>query len=188
MIVPKELYAVTSEEVSMAEQPRHERLAVHRTPGRWNSMQDWTESRSPLQVALNYLIIVLARISPSLRLKNHLLRTIGVTVGEGVSWGLESTPDVLWPELVTVEDDAIIGYDTTILCHEYLQDEYRTGEVVIGKEAMIGASVVILPGVHIGEGATVFANSLVTQDVPPGATVAGVPATEEGPDDGHEME
>jgi acetyltransferase-like isoleucine patch superfamily enzyme len=35
---------------------------------------------------------------------------------------------------------------------------------------------VILPGVHIGEGAQVAANALVTRDVPPGATVAGVPA------------
>ncbi|WP_224268981.1 acyltransferase [Haloprofundus salinisoli] len=155
---------------------RHDRLARHPTPGPRNSLQSWPNARSPLVVARNYTAIVAARVSPSLRVKNWLLRRIGVTVGEGVSWGLESTPDVFWPDLITVEDHAIIGYDATLLCHEFLQDEYRTGEVVVGERAMIGAGAVVLPGVHIGAGAQVAANSLVVEDVPPGATVAGVPA------------
>jgi len=125
---------------------------------------------------INYVVIVACRISPSLRLKSWLLRRIGVTVGEGVSWGLESTPDVFWPEEITVEDHAIVGYDVTLLCHEFLQDEYRVGEVVVGERAMIGAGVVVLPGVRVGEGAQVAANSLVAEDVEPDTTVAGVPA------------
>jgi acetyltransferase-like isoleucine patch superfamily enzyme len=155
---------------------RHDRIAHHPTPGPGNSLQSWTQAKHPLRVALNYVVIVLARISPSLKLKNYLLRSIGVTVGEGVSWGLESTPDVFWPELVTVEDHAIVGYDATILCHEFLQDEYRTGEVVVGERAMVGAGAILLPGIEVGADAQVAANSLVTEDVPPGATVGGVPA------------
>lgn len=100
-----------------------------------------------------------------------------MTVGPGVAWALESTPDVFWPELITVRDHTIIGYDATILCHEFLQDEYRTGEVIIGERAMIGAGAIVLPGVEIGADARVSANSLVTEDVPAGTTVAGVPAT-----------
>lgn len=157
---------------------RHERITRHPTPGPSNSLRSWTEARHPLRVALNYVVIWLVRINPSLRLKSWLLRRIGVTVGRGVSWGLESTPDVFWPDQITVRDHAIIGYDATILCHEFLQDEYRVGEVVIGERAMIGAGAVILPGVEVGDEARVAANSLVTRDVPPGATVAGVPATE----------
>jgi acetyltransferase-like isoleucine patch superfamily enzyme len=107
-----------------------------------------------------------------------------MSVGEGVAWGLESTPDVFWPELITVEDDAIIGYDATLLCHEFLQEEYRTGEVRVGERAMIGAGAVVLPGVRIGADAQVAANSLVDSDVPPGATVAGVPARVVSRDDG----
>ena len=131
---------------------------------------------------LNYVVIVVCRISPSLRLKNWLLRRLGATVGEGVAWGLESTPDVFWPELITVEDDAIIGYDATLLCHEFLQDEYRTGEVVVGERAMVGAGAIVLPGVEIGADAQVAANSLVAEDVPPGETVAGIPAEPLGDD------
>jgi maltose O-acetyltransferase len=155
---------------------RHDRVARHPTPGPANSLWYWPDARHPLLVACNYVAIVLARHSPSLRLKNWLLRRIGVTIGEGVSWGLESTPDVFWPDLITVKDGAIVGYDATLLCHEFLQEEYRTGPVVVGERAMIGAGAVVLPGVEIGADARVAANSLVAEDVPPGATVAGVPA------------
>ncbi|RXK51269.1 acyltransferase [Halorientalis pallida] len=157
---------------------RHAATRVHATRGPKNSLQHWLEARSFFRVCLNYVAIVLARIAPSLRLKSWLLRRIGVTVGEGVSWGLEATPDVFWPELITVEDHAIVGYDATLLCHEFLQEEYRTGEVVVGERAMIGAGAIVLPGVEVGAGAQVAANSLVTEDVPPDTTVAGVPAEE----------
>lgn len=155
---------------------RHDRLARHPTPGPRNSLWSWTDAKSPLEVAINYLLVWVARIAPSLRVKNWALAAAGVGVGEGVAWALEATPDVFWPELVTLEDDCIVGYDAVLLCHEYLQDEYRTGEVVIGERAMIGAKATVLPGVRVGADAQVAANSLVTEDVPPGATVAGVPA------------
>ncbi|WP_246391971.1 acyltransferase [Halosimplex pelagicum] len=152
-------------------------MTRHATAGPHNSIFHWTAARHPLRVMVNYVVILVCRVCPSMRLKNWLLRRIGVTVGTGVAWGLESTPDVFWPDLITVEDHAIVGYDATVLCHEFLQEEYRTGEVVVGERAMIGAGAVVLPGVEIGAGAQVAANSLVAEDVPPGATVAGVPAT-----------
>jgi maltose O-acetyltransferase len=155
---------------------RGDRLERHATPGPRNSLWSWPDAKSPLTVVRNYVVIVLARVSPSLRLKNWLLRRIGVTVGDGVAWGLESTPDVFWPERITVGDHAIVGYDATLLCHEFLQAEYRLGDVVVGEGAMIGAGAVVLPGVTVGEGARVAANSLVADDVPPNSTVAGVPA------------
>ena len=155
---------------------RNDRLDRRPTPGPRNSLWSWPDAKSPLVVVRNYVVIVLARICPSLRLKNWLLRRIGVTVGTGVAWGLESTPDVFWPERIAVGDDAIIGYDATLLCHEFLRDEYRLGDVVVEEGAMIGAGAVVLPGVTVGEGARVAANSLVADDVPPETTVAGVPA------------
>ena len=155
---------------------RHDRLRRHPTPGPTNSLQHWREAKSVWRIVFNYVMVVVARIAPFLAWKAWALRRAGVTVGEGVSWGLEATPDVFWPELVTLEDHCIVGYDAVLLCHEFLQDEYRTGEVVVGERAMIGAKAVVLPGVTVGAGAQVAANSLVAEDVPPGATVAGVPA------------
>ncbi|ERG94752.1 DapH/DapD/GlmU-related protein [Haloquadratum walsbyi] len=163
---------------------RHRRLNNISTPGSTNSLWEWTDAKPIWIVIGNYILITLARLVPSLRVRNWALRRLGAHIGTGVSWGLEATPDVFWPELIRIEDNAIIGYDAVLLCHEFLQDEYRTGEIVIGKRAMIGAKTVILPGVQIGEEAQVAANSLVTQDVPPRTTFAGVPAEEISRQDG----
>lgn len=155
---------------------RHDRISSTPTEGPKNSLQYWTEARHPLRIVINFLAVQLIKYSPILRVKTWVLRRLGAEVGSGVSLALSATPDVFWPELIRIEDDAIVGYDATILCHEFLRDEYRTGEVVIGEGAMVGADAVILPGVHVGADARVAANSLVAEDVPPGATVAGVPA------------
>jgi maltose O-acetyltransferase len=159
-----------------ADDSRFDRLDRHPTTGPMNSLQYWTDAKSPVRVALNYVVVWLIRLSPSLRLKNWLLARLGVDVGSGVSWGLEATPDVFWPERITLGDDAIVGYDATLLCHEFLQEEYRLGDVRVGDRAMIGAGAIVLPGVDIGDDAQVAANSLVVEDVPAGETVAGVPA------------
>ncbi|AFK20731.1 hypothetical protein C439_16823 [Haloferax mediterranei ATCC 33500] len=65
--------------------------------------------RATSVIARNYHLVWQIGISPSLRLKNFLLGLIGVTVGTGVSWGLEATPDVFWPNLITLEDDAVVS-------------------------------------------------------------------------------
>jgi acetyltransferase-like isoleucine patch superfamily enzyme len=163
---------------------RRDRLSRRSTTGAGNSFRGWYRNSNPLRVALNYAVILVCRHSPSLRLKRWLLRRIGVTVEPGAVFALEATPDVFFPHLLTVEADAIVGYDATLLCHEFLQDEVRTGEVVVGERAMVGAGAIVLPGVTIGADARVAANSLVVEDVPPDTTVAGVPAeqtSEAGP-------
>jgi len=48
--------------------------------------------------------------------------------------------------------------------------------IEIGNHVWIGIRATILKGVHIGDGAVVAANSVVTKDVPPNTLVAGIPA------------
>src|SRR5919201_1923548 len=50
------------------------------------------------------------------------------------------------------------------------------GAIVIEPDAWIGANAVILPGVRVGRGAVVGAQSVVASDVPPLTVVAGQPA------------
>lgn len=52
----------------------------------------------------------------------------------------------------------------------------RKLSVEIGDRAWLGCSVIVLPGVQIGEGAVCCAGCVVTKDVPPYAIVAGIPA------------
>ena len=50
------------------------------------------------------------------------------------------------------------------------------GDTVIGNDVWIGQNAVILPGVHIGDGAIIGANSVVGSDVDPYTIVVGNPA------------
>lgn len=128
------------------------------------------------KVVKNFVVIQLARYTPFLSVKNWMYRTfLRMEVGEKTAFALMVMPDIMFPEKIKVGSNSIIGYNTTILAHEYLIEEYRLGEVVIGDEVMIGANSTILPGVTIGDGATVSAGTLVHKDVPAGSFVGGNP-------------
>lgn len=84
---------------------------------------------------------------------------------------------------VTIERGAIIGDFVQIgdTFHPYeAQDRLAaltpSVPVRIGRGAILGSHVVVLPGVVIGAGAYVEHHSVVGRDVPPGAFVAGSPA------------
>ena len=51
-----------------------------------------------------------------------------------------------------------------------------TAPVAIGDGAWVGIGAMVLKGVRIGTGAHIAAGSVITRDVPPGASVAGNPA------------
>lgn len=57
-----------------------------------------------------------------------------------------------------------------------LSDLPLKGNTVIGNDVWIGQNAVILPGVHIGDGAIIGANSVVGNDVESYTIVAGNPA------------
>lgn len=96
-------------------------------------------------------------------------------VGEHTSFALMVMLDVMFPEKIKVGRNTVIGYNTTLLAHEYLIREYRLGDIVIGDEVLIGANSTVLPGVEIGDGAIVSAGTLVHKDVPAGSFVGGNP-------------
>ncbi|MDZ5720803.1 heptaprenylglyceryl phosphate O-acetyltransferase [Bacillus inaquosorum] len=129
-----------------------------------------------VKVVKNFIVIQIARYTPFIGMKNWLYRTfLRMKVGKQTSFALMVMPDIMFPEKISVGTNTIIGYNTTILAHEYLIHEYRIGKVLIGDEVMIGANTTILPGVEIGDGAIVSAGTLVHKDVPAGAFVGGNP-------------
>lgn len=62
--------------------------------------------------------------------------------------------------------------DTIIKKQGYLAEE----PIYIGNDVWIGHRVIILPGVHIGDGCVIGAGSVVTKDTPDYSVVAGNPA------------
>ena len=128
------------------------------------------------KVAKNFAVIQIARYTPFLPMKNWLYKNfLGMKIGEHSSFALMVMVDVMFPEKIIVGKNSVIGYNTTILAHEYLIEEYRLGQVIIGDRVMIGANSTILPGITIGDGAVVSAATLVHKDVPAGAFVGGNP-------------
>lgn len=57
-----------------------------------------------------------------------------------------------------------------------LHVDLERGECQIGHDVWIGANVVVLRGVHVGDGAVLAAGAIVNKDVPAYAVVGGVPA------------
>jgi acetyltransferase-like isoleucine patch superfamily enzyme len=136
----------------------------------------WHQAVPRWRVIWNFTVVSGCRYCPSLRVKNAMYRLLGISVGAKVAAGLGVMMDMFFPQLIAIGDNSIIGYNSVVLTHEFLIGELRTGPVVIGRDVMIGANCTILPGVRIGDGATVAACSLVNRDVPEGATFGGVPA------------
>lgn len=86
----------------------------------------------------------------------------------------------------TIGSYVMMGEDCTVITRNHCCDRTdipmmeqgfeEERPVFIGNDVWIGDRVIILPGVHIGDGAVIAAGAVVTKDVPPCAIVGGVPA------------
>ena len=104
-----------------------------------------------------------------------------ISIGEGVFLNFNCV--ILDVVEVSIGDRTQIGPGVQILAADHPRDpETRaTGlefgrPVRIGRNCWIGGGAIILPGVTIGDDALIGAGSVVTRDVPAGATAFGNPA------------
>ena len=88
---------------------------------------------------------------------------------------------------VEIQDEVFVGHGVMFINDDRPRATTEDGELqsgddwtllptVIERRASLGSGAVILGGVRVGEGALVGAGAVVTKDVAPGETVAGVPA------------
>ncbi len=85
---------------------------------------------------------------------------------------------------VVMGKDCLTGPGVTIIASKYDVKGYDIirsypayeRDIIIGNDVWLGANVVVLPGVKIGDGAMVGAGSVVTKDIEPYTIVTGVPA------------
>jgi acetyltransferase-like isoleucine patch superfamily enzyme len=114
------------------------------------------------------------------------------TLGEGTLVGSRSTVDcdvvigarvriqsnVYITAFSTIEDDVFIGPGASTTTDDTMGrhgPEHALRGATLRRACRIGGSVVLCPGVEVGEEAYVAAGSVVTRDVPPRAVVMGVP-------------
>lgn len=90
---------------------------------------------------------------------------------------------------IIIGDNCLTGKWVTIIDNSHGDTDYDTllipparrqittkGPVIIGENVWLGDKVTVLPGITIGDGAVVAANTVVTKDVPPYSVVGGNPA------------
>ena len=121
------------------------------------------------------------KISPDVNFSNPE----NITLGKRVSLGSRC---FVWGGAgqgrIRIADDVLFGPEVLVTAANYrfndgspvteqLMDE---ADVSIGRDAWLGARVIVLPGVCIGEGAVVAAGAVVRSDIPAYAIAAGVPA------------
>ncbi|WP_427707589.1 acyltransferase [Staphylococcus parequorum] len=122
------------------------------------------------------IIIEICRYLPHVKMKRWVYcNLLKMSIGENTAFAFKVVPDLLYPEYISIGKNCVIGYNTTILTHEFLVDEFRTGHVQIGDNTLIGANVTILPGVSIGANVKVGAGTIISKDIPDSALAYGNP-------------
>ena len=95
----------------------------------------------------------------------HIASFSSITGGDSVSLGDFSAVSQGCRILTATDDFKSYGFGNSTISNTYRN--ITQAPIHIGKFCIIGANSVILPGVTIGEGATVGANSVVSKDLQP---------------------
>lgn len=155
----------------------------------------WLNSRE-------WLFIALLKRIPSRRIRIALLRCKGANIANDVAMfasieirnpeglvignGCSIGPKVLLDARkgLKIGNSVTIAYDAIIwtLHHDMNASDFRTigANTTIDDYAWICSRSIILPGVHIGEGAVIASGAVVTKDVEPYTVVGGIPAKKIG--------
>ena len=118
---------------------------------------------------------------PPGRLKTALLRHIGVRIGKNTFISPDVIIDPVRPDLITIEDDVVIGWGARLFAHMITGVSGHTtfwevAPIHIYHSAFIGGFTTIRPGVSVGHDAIIGSDSLVIDNVPPRTKAYGIPA------------
>jgi acetyltransferase-like isoleucine patch superfamily enzyme len=146
-----------------------------------------------------YMLLQISLI-PSLHIRRWVYRCLGAHIGHDVVFHFKT--ELRDPKQLVVGKGTIIGDNALLdargglefgenvnlsnnvsiytLQHDYRDPDFRctklNTKVKVDKYVWIGSNVIVLPGVHIGEGAVCCAGCIVTKDIDPYVVVAGIPA------------
>lgn len=105
--------------------------------------------------------------------------TVGAECFVGDECLLDLAASVVLEDQVTLAERVVVLTHTNVGFADHpLQRHFPAMEapVVFERGCFVGACVTVLPGVRVGRESFVAAGAVVTDDVPPRAVVAGVPA------------
>jgi acetyltransferase-like isoleucine patch superfamily enzyme len=118
----------------------------------------------------------LGRYTPFSGWKIFWYRRAGVCIGKDVYIAPGAELDLLFPQLITLEDCAVLGLGAVVVAHIYTPDRIVIGRATVRKKGLVGGRA-ILAASTIGEQGVLAANSYTVKPIPAGHVAIGVPAT-----------
>lgn len=121
------------------------------------------------------VILPLAQIGKNCNICSHCFIENDVQIGDRVT--IKSGVQI-W-DGISIEDNVFVGPNVTFTNDPFPRSKIYPGEfnkTIVKSRASIGANATILPGIVIGTSSMVGAGSVVTENVPDFAVVAGNPA------------
>lgn len=115
-------------------------------------------------------------LTPFVGWKLFWYRRAGVSIGENVYIAPGVVLDLLFPQLITLEDGVVLGMEAMIVSHIYTPDRIVIGRSVVGRRGLVGGKA-ILAVTNIGEEGVLGANSYTVTPIPARQVGIGVPAT-----------
>jgi acetyltransferase-like isoleucine patch superfamily enzyme len=129
------------------------------------SSLEWMKKKSFFVVAKNWFVFKVASIFP-VGINNFFFSLSGMKIGKNVQIMPHQKFDIFFPELIEIGEGSVVGFNCVISCHEFNPNELKIGGVEIGKNVLIGARSIILPGISIGDEAIVGAQATISKDIP----------------------
>lgn len=141
--------------------------------------------RLRLRILKSWILHSLAYFSPHSGFAIKMQKARGVKIGRNCHFCPYVQIDLVYPELVVIENNVTLGANSMIFAHTnptanlfLKKGSYprKVDAVTIKSGAVITPGSIIMAGVTIGENSIVSPGSVVTQDVPDYCVVVGNPA------------
>ena len=156
--------------------PRKKRL--------WRFVQDWLFRPSPQAHFMWWRRSLLRFFGAEVGQKVQIMPTVRVACPWNVTFGdrvwIGDFAELYSLDKIVIEEDAVISQHV-YLCtgtHDYNRLDFPlvTKPIKVEKQAWLATRSFIAPGITIGQGAIVGAQSVVLRDIPPASIYAGNPA------------
>jgi Carbonic anhydrases/acetyltransferases, isoleucine patch superfamily len=116
----------------------------------------------------------MGQFTPFCGWKNFWYRRAGVKIGPDAYIAPGVVLDLLFPQLITLEDEAVLGFGAMVMAHVYTPDRIVLARATIKKRGLVGGRA-ILAVADLGEESVLGANTFTMRSIGDGQTASGPP-------------
>ncbi len=138
-----------------------------------------------LKLIRSWILHAIAYSSPVSNFIISMQRSRGVKIGKNCHFSPYVLIDLVYPQMITIEDNVTIGSNVMIFAHinptanlELKKKSYprKVAPVIIQSGAVINPGSIIIAGVTVGKNAIVSIGSVITENIPDYCVAVGNPA------------